>query len=186
MPTATRRLSTAEDRRETVLRAAEEVFAERGIHGTPTTAVAAAAGISHAYLFRLFPTKNALAVALVERNHQRIGAAFEAAAAAARAAGEDVLQHMGGAYVELLQDRRLLLVQLHSHAAAASDPAIREASRDGFRSLVEIVQRESGASPAEVQGFFAQGMLINVLGAISAPEVDEPWAHLLMGKHGAC
>jgi hypothetical protein len=27
---------------------------------------------------------------------------------------------MGGAYVELLQDRTLLLLQLHAHAAAAS------------------------------------------------------------------
>jgi AcrR family transcriptional regulator len=161
--TTSRKLSTADERRETVLRAAGEVFAERGIHGTPTTAVAAAAGISHAYLFRLFPTKNDLAVALVRRTHDRIRATFADAASAARTAGTDVLEAMGVAYVDLLQDRQLLLLQLHSHAAAASVPAIREATRSGFQDLVELVQRESGAPAEDVQRFFANGMLINIL-----------------------
>jgi AcrR family transcriptional regulator len=180
--TTSRKLSTADERRETVLRAAGEVFAERGIHGTPTTAVAAAAGISHAYLFRLYPTKNDLAVALVRRTHDRILATFADAATAARAAGEDVLAAMGAAYIDLLQDRQLLLLQLHSHAAAASVPAIREATREGFQDLVELVRRESGAPAEDVQRFFAQGMLINILGAMDAASIDEPWARLLMGE----
>ncbi len=182
MATAPRKLSTADERRETVLRAAGEVFAERGIHGTPTTAVAAAAGISHAYLFRLYPTKTDLAVALVARTHERIVSTFADAAAAARASGGDVLEAMGEAYVGLLQDRQLLLLQLHSHAAAASVPAIREATRRGFRELVELVQSESGVPAEDVQRFFAQGMLLNILGAMDAPAVDEPWARLLMGE----
>jgi AcrR family transcriptional regulator len=178
---APRKLSTAEDRREAVLQAAERVFAERGIHGTPTTAVAKEAGISHAYLFRLFPTKNDLAIALVQRCNARIYETFRKAASQARAAGEEVLPAMGMAYVELLQDRELLLLQLHSHAASPSIPAIREAMRDGFRDLVELARRESDAPVEEIQRFFAQGMLINVLGALDAPAVDEPWAKVLMG-----
>ena len=78
-----RKLSTAEDRREAVLRAAERVFAERGIYGTPTAAVAKEAGISQAYLFRLFPTKTELATALVARSHDRIQRAFDEASAKA-------------------------------------------------------------------------------------------------------
>jgi len=177
-----RKLSTADERRETVLRAAGEVFAERGIHGTPTTAVAAAAGISHAYLFRLYPTKNDLAVALVKRSHERVAQTFRDAAAAARARSGNPLEAMGKAYIDLLQERELLLLQLHSIAAAASVPAIRDATREGFRGLVEVVQQESGAAPDEVQRFFAHGMLLNVLGAMDAPSVDEPWARLLMGE----
>ena len=184
--TATRRtarkLSTAEDRREAVLHAAAGVFAERGIYGTPTAAVAKEAGISQAYLFRLFPTKNELAIALVERCHDRILRTFAEAAAKAKAAGTDVLEAMGDAYVELLQDRQLLLLQLHSHAAAPSIPGIGEATRDGFRRLVELVERESGAPKEDVQRFFAKGMLLNVLGAVQATELDEPWARLLMGE----
>ena len=181
-PAATRKLSTADERREDILRAAEEVFAERGIHGTPTAAVAKAAGISHAYLFRIFPTKNDLATALTERCHARVLETMRAAADDARADGEDVLKAMGTAYVELLQDRKLLLLILHSYAAAPSVPEIQTATREGFRRLVELAQRESGAPPEEVQMFFAQGMLINVLGAMNAPTIDEPWARLLMGE----
>jgi AcrR family transcriptional regulator len=180
--TTTRKLSTAEDRREAVLLAAAKVFAERGIYGTPTMAVAKEAGISQAYLFRLFPTKNELAIALVERCHERILRTFAEAAAKAKAAGGDVLDAMGEAYVDLLQDRQLLLLQLHSHAAAPSIPEIREATRDGFRRLVELVQRESGAPEEDVQRFFAQGMLLNVLGAVDAPAVDADWARLLMAE----
>jgi AcrR family transcriptional regulator len=177
----TRKLSTAEDRREAVLHAAAQVFAQRGIHGTPTSAVAAKAGISHAYLFRLFPTKDALAIALVQRCHERILRTFAEAGARAKAAGGDVLEAMGEAYIELLQDRELLLLQLHSHAAAPSVPEIREATRDGFRRLVELVQRESGLADEDVRRFFAEGMLLNVLAAIGADEVDAPWARLLLG-----
>jgi len=180
--TPTRKLSTAVDRREAVLHAAGRVFAERGIYGTPTAAVAKEAGISQAYLFRLYPTKNELATALVERMHERILRTFAEAAAKAKAAGEDPFEAMGDAYVELLQDRELLLLFLHSHAAAPSIPAVREATRDGFRRIVELVQRETGAGPEDVQRFIAKGMLLNVLGAIDAPSLDEPWARLLMGE----
>ena len=185
-PTATRQLSTADERREDVLRAAQAVFAERGIHGTATAAVAKEAGISHAYLFRIFPTKADLAVAVVERCHERIHATFARAAREAREDGEDVLQAMGAAYVELLQDRQQLLLMLHSHAAAASMPEIRDATRQGFRRLVELAERESGAPATGIQAFFAKGMLINVLGAMDAPAVDEPWVHVLMAPDEDC
>jgi AcrR family transcriptional regulator len=180
--TTTRKLSTADHRREAVLHAAARVFAERGIYGTPTAAVAKEAGISQAYLFRLYPTKNELATALVERAHERILRTFAEAAARARAAGRDVFEAMGDAYVELLRDRELLLLQLHAHAAAPSIPEVREATRDGFRRIVDLVQRETGASPEDVQRFIAKGMLLNVLGAVDAPSLDEPWARLLMGE----
>src|SRR4051794_7270311 len=111
--------STGEARREAVLEAAARVFAARGLYGTPTTEIAAAAGISHGYLFRLFPTKSALFRALARRSNERILAAFSAAAVAARLAGEPVLGAMGAAYAPLLGDRTLLLLQLHSHAACA-------------------------------------------------------------------
>jgi AcrR family transcriptional regulator len=176
-----RKLSTAQDRREAVLHAAARVFSQRGIYGTPTAAVAKEAGISQAYLFRLFPTKNELATALVERSHDRILHTFAEAAAKAKASGQDVFEAMGEAYAELLRDRELLLLQLHAHAAAPSIPEVREATRDGFRRIVELVQRETGAPAEDVQRFIAKGMLLNVLGAVDAPAVDADWARLLMG-----
>jgi AcrR family transcriptional regulator len=178
--TSTRTLSTADERRETILEAAERVFAARGLHGTPTLEIAKAAGISQAYLFRLFPTKAELFLALNDRCNARIRETFSQAAEAARAAGEDVLPAMGQAYIGLLADRNLLLNQLHSFAAC-DDPALREQMRAAFASLVELVERESGADPDEVRVFFAHGMLLNVLVAMGASDVDEHWAKVLLG-----
>ncbi|CAA9525683.1 MAG: Transcriptional regulator, AcrR family [uncultured Solirubrobacteraceae bacterium] len=179
---APRTLSTADERREEILEAAEHVFAARGLHGTPTMEIAKAAGISQAYLFRLFPTKAELFTALVERCNRRIERTFVDAAAAAREAGAPVMAAMGLAYVGLLADRRLLLNQLHAHAAC-DDPAIRDQMRRGFARLVEIVERETGAEPQEVRNFFAHGMLLNVLAAMQAREVDEHWAQVLNPAH---
>ncbi|WP_354698716.1 hypothetical protein DSM112329_04407 [Paraconexibacter sp. AEG42_29] len=182
-PTATTRtLSTAEERREAVIEAGMKVMAERGIHGTPTLEVAKAAGISQAYLFRLYPTKADLAIAVVRRCNERIHATFTAAAAQAKAAGatgEDVLHAMGESYGELIQDRTLLLLQLHCHAAAPSEPAIQAAMQDGFRNLYALIKAEAGADDEEISQFFATGMLINTLAAMGAYELDEPWAQKL-------
>ena len=156
-----------------------KVVAERGIHGTPTADVAKAAGISHAYLFRLFATKNELAVAVVKRANQRIYDAFAAAAAEAGGSGEERLHAMGLAYKELLADRELLLVQMHSHAAAAEDPVIREVAREGFKRLLDLVERESGADGVTIGRFFATGMLMNVMASIDAGSVKDHWADVL-------
>lgn len=180
MATTTRTLSTGDERRETILEAAERVFAARGLHGTPTLEIAKAAGISQAYLFRLFPTKAELFLALNDRCNARIRETFTQAASEARAAGEDILKAMGMAYVGLLADRNLLLNQLHSFAAC-DDPALRDQMRAAFASLVELVERESGADPDEVRVFFAHGMLLNVLAAMGAADVDEHWAKVLLG-----
>lgn len=180
-PSATRTLSTADERRESILEAAERVFAARGLHGTPTMEIAKAAGISQAYLFRLFPTKNELFIALVQRCNDRIHQTFVDAAAAAKAAGEeDVLAAIGKAYVGLLADRTLLLSQLHAHAAC-DDPEVRAQMRRGFARLVELVERESGADAEQVRTFFAHGMLLNVLVAMRAEESDAHWAEVLLG-----
>ncbi len=178
--TSQRTLSTADERRETILAAAERVFAARGLHGTPTIEIAKAAGISQAYLFRLFPTKAELFGALTQRVNDRVHETMAQAAADAKAAGEDVLTAMGKAYVGLLADRDLLLVQLHAHAAS-DDPAIREQMRRCFERLVALVERETGAGPDAVRAFFAQGMLLNVLAAMGAEDVDAHWAQVLLG-----
>lgn len=176
---AARTLSTADERREEILQAAERVFAARGLHGTPTMEIAKAAGISQAYLFRLFGTKAELFSALVERCNHRIERTFIDAAATAREAGEPIMRAIGLAYVGLLGDRHLLLNQLHAHAAC-DDPAIRDQMRRGFARLVEIVERETGAEPQAIRDFFAHGMLLNVLAAMQAQDVDEHWAELLL------
>jgi AcrR family transcriptional regulator len=176
--TSPRTLSTAEERREDVLRAAMKVVGERGLYGTPTTDIARAAGISQAYLFRLFPTKTELFVAVVERSFKRIHDTFVQAVAQGRRDGRPALKAMGEAYTDLLRDPELLLTQLQGQAAA-SEPEVRAALRRGFRMLLEMAERESGASPQELQQFFARWMLCNVIAAMEIDDVHEHWAEVL-------
>ena len=51
---------SGEERRAAIIRAVRKVFAERGFHGTTTRALADAAGVSEALLFKHFPNKEAL------------------------------------------------------------------------------------------------------------------------------
>lgn len=187
MAVSPRQLSTAAERREALIEAAVTAFAERGFHGTPTTAVAKAAGISQAYLFRLFPTKEALYVAAIERCYVRLGATMRAGAESARAQGLEPLDGMGTAYVELMGDRTTLRGTLQVFAAASGDDdAIRDAARAGYGELVELVRRLSGASDEQLRAFFAQGMLLTVLAGMDAPAVDADWARVLLGGGEEC
>jgi AcrR family transcriptional regulator len=164
---------SAGERREMVLEAAVAEFAVGGLAGTSTEEVARRAGISQPYLFRLFPTKKALFLALSERCFQRIADAFTTAAA--DLAGDEALDAMGHAYEQLLEDRTLLLLQMQLYAAC-EDPDIRAATRSGFKRLWALVERLSGLPNDRVVSFFAMGMLMNVAAAMDLPAVDERWA----------
>jgi AcrR family transcriptional regulator len=73
---------SAEQRRAELLEAAASEFAIAGFHGTSTEAIARRAGISHAYLFRLFPTKKHLCLAIAQRCFERTRDVFRTAAGA--------------------------------------------------------------------------------------------------------
>jgi len=170
MAAVTRTRSTAHERRAELLAAALSEFAVGGLHGTSTEAIARRAGISHAYLFRLFGTKKHLFIACVQLCFRRVHETFAAAAAGATPA--ERLESMGAAYREMLADRELLLAQMQLYAAC-SDPELREIARDGFRSLVEDVGRLSGADGAQLQEFFALGMLLNVAASMDFPALGD-------------
>jgi AcrR family transcriptional regulator len=186
MTPPTRQLSTAAERREVLIEAAVAAFAEHGFHGTPTTEIAKAAGISQAYLFRLFPTKSELYVAAVGRCYDRLREAMRAAAEEADGA-DDAMERMGMAYAALLQDPVILRGTLQAFAAAAGgDEQIRDAVRKGYGELVEQIQRLTGAEGDELRAFVAKGMLMTVLAGMDAPAIDAPWARELCGgeEHG--
>jgi AcrR family transcriptional regulator len=57
---------SSEERRAAIVKAVRQVFAERGFDGTTTRALAEAAGVSEALLFKHFPNKEALFSAMQE------------------------------------------------------------------------------------------------------------------------
>ena len=174
-PHPTRTRKSADERRAEIVALAMEQFAQGGYRGTSTEAIARKAGISQPYLFRLFKTKRELFLACHELCDQRIVDTFRAAAEGVPQA--EALPAMGKAYVELLQDRTMLLFQMQSYAACA-DPVIQESVRAGYGEVVREVTRLSGAEPERVWQFFAHGMLLNVVASLDLAAIadSDEWA----------
>jgi AcrR family transcriptional regulator len=178
MATTTRK--TQAERREEILDAALEEFAEHGYHGASTEAIAQRAGISQPYVFRVFGTKKELFKAVVARCFRETLEMFQRAAEGKR--GDEALEAMGTAYVERLYiDRTRLLLQMQAYAACEDDE-IREVVRQGFGDLVAYVERVSGLEAKAVATFFAQGMLLNVFASMGlfVGDAGEPWAERLL------
>ncbi len=174
-PTRTER-HTADERREEILEAAFTAFAESGLSGTSTEAIAQAVGISQPYLFRLFGTKKHLFLAAVERCFEQT---FDVFRQAVEADGPgDAQQRMGEAYVEMIRDRRKLRMQMQAYTAC-DDPEVRRAVQAGFARLVAYFQEVTGAAPHELAHFVSKGMLLNVMASMQVLDSNEPWAALI-------
>src|SRR6202050_1797957 len=165
---------TAAERRDAVLAAAVTEFAKSGYAGTSTDAIAKRAGISQPYLFRLFGTKKDLFIATLNLVDDRI--VRELTNAIEGLDREEAMHAMGMAYLTLLQDTEMLQMQMHSYAAATSDPDIAAACRRTFEVLWHLVKDKLGLDEEMIQDFFANGMLISVMSAIDLLSVKESWA----------
>ena len=171
--TATHSRMDPDVRRDQVIAAALVEFAEGGLAGTSTEAIAVRAGISQPYLFKMFGTKRGLFIAASMRCFDNVMATFVDASRGL--AGEAALQAMGAAYIGLITDRENLMGQLQMYAAC-HDPQVRACARDGYRALYQFVEHASGAPAEELARFFAMGMLCNLSAALTLSEIDEPWA----------
>jgi AcrR family transcriptional regulator len=180
---ATSRLS-ADERREAIVAAALDEFAARGLAGASTDAIAARAGVSQPYVFQLFGTKKELFLAVVRHAFRRTHLTFEKAARRQRegltADANTVLDALGKAYVDLLRDRTLLLVQLQAYAAC-SDTEVRRVVGDEYAAIYRYVREASGAGESELTMFFAHGMLLNVAAAVDLEGHPEAQALATLG-----
>jgi len=160
----------ADERRSLVLAAATRAFARAGYAGTSTDAVAKEAGVSQPYVVRIFGSKLELFLEVFTRATSRIGEAFSAVLAEDDfdPTSEEDRDRLGLAYTELLADRDFLLVMMHGFSAAGI-PEIGAAARDGMGRIFEILQG-SGGTDEDIRDFIAQGMLLNVMIAMRAPE----------------
>ena len=172
-------LSTADVRRETVLNSAVLVFARSGYLGTPITAVAEHAQISPAYVFKLFPSKEVLFVATLERCFNSVLAALaHGADASGDQTPDGLLRAMGGAYADLIADRSLLMLQVHAQSVAEITE-IGAALRRGLQQSTTFVKIRSGASDEAVQRFFAYGQLCHLIVTAGLENDTAPWAQFL-------
>ena len=171
---------SADERRESVLRAAIVEFSKGGLAGTSTEDIARRADISQPYLFRLFGTKKELFLAAIERTFDRALAIL--VEAAGDRTGEEAKMAMAGAYRMFLNDRTLLLTQMHAYAACDDDD-VRRVTQTSFGKLWLSVAEITGLEDDDLIAFFGHGMLLNMAAAMDLMAViDLPWVKACLGQ----
>ncbi|MDO0912542.1 TetR/AcrR family transcriptional regulator [Streptomyces sp. DT2A-34] len=171
---------SAEERRESVIRAATTEFARGGYYGTSTEAIAKRVGVSQPYLFRLFPGKKAIFLAAAERCVEDTIRMF--AEASEGLEGEEALHAMGDVYRKVVSEqpeRLMMQMQMYLAVAAAEqegDHEFGEVVRTGWIRLWDTIHLPLGADVNETTTFMAYGMLINCLVAMGFPPEHRVWA----------
>ncbi len=168
MPPQARRIS-AEKRREEVLQAAIIEFAEGGLFGTSTAAISRRAGISQPYLFRLYPTKQALFLATVERAFAEFRRVADEAGNGL--GGVEARRAVSDGYLSLVKERPTLSrVQMHAYAASSASSEVRLATRRHLAQLWDALVFNSGLSEEMAQALVAYGVLRAVTTALAINE----------------
>ncbi|MGT2425753.1 TetR/AcrR family transcriptional regulator [Amnibacterium kyonggiense] len=175
---------SAADRREAILLAAAEVFGRLGYAGATTDRIARAAGISQPYVVRLFGTKEALFLAVLEDAKRELLEAFRETLAEARGAGlptKQVFAALGDRYVDLARERGIHLSLLQGFVQGA-DPVVGGAAREGYLEIWRFLREEAELDVEQASDFLGRGMLLSVLLAVDLPVLDgsSPEAHELL------
>jgi len=164
---------TAEQRRESILNAATEVFAAAGYRAAKVSDVAARIGVSEPVIFQNFGSKEALYAAVLDRVAHGIPGELQAQADQHGSAAEVLAhvlspswaggRHEPGAHEMLFGDAATLL----------ADPGLTEPARSAARSLAghlaDLVRRgqADGSIRAGADPEAAAWMLLSVLSARS-------------------
>lgn len=163
-----------EQRRKQILQAALHEFSHKGLHGGSTVAIAAEVGVSQPNIFRIFPTKHELFVAVLEQVFARVETKM---LAAGETAPEQPLQAMSDAWGELMQEREIMFMLLQGYAAS-DDPRIRDLMHGWTREVHERVAALPGVGEDASHDFFAAGTFYMVATALDLPAraADDAWA----------
>jgi len=163
--------SKGQDRKEEILEAGLEVFAERGYYNTTTALIAEKAGISQPYVFRFFPTKEELFITVLNRAFDRILQTFKNVESSPEQLDNDMLK----AYEELsLQYPNEIALQVIG--IGITEEAIQAATKEGLSRIRNYVLEEfkaAGVPNAEkyATNFIAMGMMCNISHFLDLPEL---------------
>ena len=137
-PAPRRRLSAAE-RRARILAAAQEVFAQRGYHGSSLDDIAKASGTSKALIYEHFDSKRALHETLITEHAEVLFDRFQANAAAG-ATGEERLRSGVDAFFGWVEERHEAWRALFRDAADPElAPVIDRLQAQATRAIVALV-----------------------------------------------
>ena len=141
---STRRAAGSPETRAAILRAAEHIFAEHGLAGARTDAIAAAAGVNKALIYYYFKSKDALYLAIVEEHLKDFS--------------ERALALLSGN--ESVQDKLLHYVSMHFDFIAARPDYPRLLQRfmmAGERPFLEIRRKYFAPVAQKLQAVIGQG-----------------------------
>ncbi|GIH76863.1 TetR/AcrR family transcriptional regulator [Planobispora longispora] len=178
---------TAAETRERLLRAAAEVFAERGYDGTRVADIAASAGVSNGALYAHFGSKAELLVAALRAHGPRLLADLLAADPDRRIS--DLLVAVGRRLPHRREACGHLIVE--ALVAARRDEEVARSMRgyvgeraDWLAGLVRLAQRDGELDPTLPPDALAHFCLLLAMGsALVTSDLhavdDEEWAALL-------
>ncbi|NHN31683.1 TetR/AcrR family transcriptional regulator [Paenibacillus agricola] len=169
----TKNTTISVNRRIDIISAAIEVFAEIGYYRATTAKVAERAQISQPYIFRFFPTKEALLLEALEVSWTRILDAFRSVIHTV--SSDQLEKELIEAYVQIMksyQNETLLQMQ----AQTIKEDAIVEVMQKGYRNVQQLVVdafKQAGIEKPYERTiiFLARGMLCNISMALHLPEL---------------
>ncbi|MEC0128145.1 TetR/AcrR family transcriptional regulator [Paenibacillus pabuli] len=163
------------NRRNDIISAAIEVFAEIGYYRATTAQVAEKAQISQPYIFRFFKTKEALLLTALEVSWTRVIESFRSVVE--KATPDQLENDLIEAYDKILESHKNELL-LQMQAQTIREEVIRQAMQKGIsdvRTMVLEAFTAAGiANPTQrTMIFLAIGMLCNVSTALDMPELKD-------------
>ena len=172
----------AAERRESILAAAADVFAQAGYHAARVADIAARIGVSEPVVFQNFGSKPALFAAVLDRTAGQARAAVDDAAASFGSAGGLLAHVVGQAAGQHRPGRQAGTASAHDPGAApgalfsaavalSADPAASQARGPVLRTLAghvaDIVRRgqQDGSVRADIDPDPAGWLLVSLLAA---------------------
>lgn len=151
-----------ERRKQEILAAAAACFVRSGFHQSNMQAICAASGLSPGGLYRYFPSKDAIILAIAEKQrsaHQDLAAALSA--------GGSALTTLLSASVRLAEgasDPEQARLALEAMAEAGRNPAVGETFRAQDRQLVDAMTAafERGQANGEITNSQSPAELVDV------------------------
>ena len=130
---------SSQERRESILAAATEVFAESGYQRGTVGAVAAKVGVTEPVVFQNFGTKSALFAAVLDQAAQRISADLAEVVAHGRPVSELLREFLSPDHLARLHARGSLGALFSDALGLTADTAIQTAARQAVRRVADTL-----------------------------------------------
>jgi AcrR family transcriptional regulator len=134
-----RRRLSPEERRDSIVTAATEVFSEAGYRRGTMAEVARRVGISEPVVFQNFGSKAAVFAAVLEQGTERLVAAIQDRVAANGSVGAWLAEFLAPEHLSRAHARDTHAVLFADAMSVATEPEVREAVRRAHRTLARTI-----------------------------------------------